>query len=167
MKSHEFKELRGTHRRIKPEVALPVDQIAALENFIEAAHEQLLANAVDRNEGDGWPKSFHWFDASLETKNKNAVIRITSYGPPEVNRANGLFVYITQTVGQPEVVFSVQTPTTVYSVDEEMARKLSHLWPKQYNMATQLIAEAEPIDKATYEAAIHRHPAAQAMTVQK
>ena len=146
--------------RLTKGTELPIDQLIALQNFVGAAQDRLVSGGTDRNEGQKWPDSYHWFDAFLATPNGDFAIQITSYGHPEANSSTGLFVYIsTITERDAQLIFSLQTPKTVFSVNNRTARKLSMYTPKQFDMVTALITQAVPIERGDYHAFIGgEHP---------
>jgi len=156
MSQYAVEMLRNKRERIKPDVKLPIDQMTALENFVGAAHDKLIVKPTDRNKGQKWPKSFHWFDKFLKMSDGRAVIQITSYGPPQITREKGLFVYITKIVDEPEIVFSIQAPTSVFNINDGTARKLSMYMPEQFDLAAKIITGARPIRKSTYDRLVRK-----------
>ncbi len=130
-----------------------MDQIKAAKRLVIAARGQVAMHQVGRNEEENWPAASRRYDAFFSIREVDAVMKITSIGPPSEESRDGLFVCIhSKDQGVVNRIAGLQTVKDPNFVDEEEALRLSRYYsPDQLELFADIIAEAASIDKAAYE----------------
>lgn len=128
-------------------------QIKAAKRLVTAARGQVAMHQIGRNEEGNWPAASRRYDAFFSIREVDAVMKITSIGPPSEESRDGLFVCIySKDQGVVNRIAGLQTVKDPNFVDEEEALRLSHYYSHdQLELLAGIIAEAASIDKAAYE----------------
>jgi hypothetical protein len=148
-----IESLKGTEYRqayLSPEKMKA--QIEAVKHLVGAAHDQLVAHQINRDEKSGWPLSDCRYDAFFRIPDEEVGLKISSVGLPDERSNNGLFVYMnTKQEGEISEIVGLQTAKIPDEVREGEALWLSRLRPEQLDQLAKLIKSATPIDKNAYD----------------